>query len=119
MSEIVGMKLTNGETILGSVIDEGQIQTVVANPITVKYLWDDVPPTIFATPSCPLAYGESAMSVVRSHIVCLFRPSESLLEYYNNSLKGIMSADDEEEGLQEELEYSTEVMTANNDGTVH
>jgi|SRR6056300_267986 hypothetical protein len=117
MSEIVGMKLSSGETILGSIIDEGEVQTVLANPITVKYLWDDVPPTIYATPSCPLAYGETAMSVVRSHIVCLFRPCETLLEYYHNSLENILNADDEEETL-EDLEVPP-VMTANNDGTVH
>ena len=117
MSEVIGMKLTNGETLLGIIVQETEIQTVIKNPITIKYLWDEIPPTIYATPSCPLAFGETHISLVRHHIVGLFRPSETLLEYYTNSIQNILETDEDEVDL-EDLEIS-DMMSANTEGTVH
>lgn len=116
--KLVVIKLTNGETVMGNILKEAETETVVHNPITLKYLWDDVPPTLYATPTCALTFEESHIAIVRGQIVALYRPSKTLVQYYTESVGRILSEDDEDEIELEDLEVNP-LMGANTGGMVH
>lgn len=119
MKQLVGIKLSSGDTILGYVVNETETDTTIHNPLMIKYLWDDVPPTIYATPFCPLTYSnESFANLVRRNIVAVFKPSDMLEEYYINAIENVLKGEDEELDELEEFEVSPQ-MQSNTSGIIH
>lgn len=122
MKSLVALRLSNSETVIGTVVDENEEQTTLFNPVTLKYMWDELPPTIYATPYAPLQYDDNVVAFNRRQIVSVFKPSEKLIEYYENTLDGIQNSDDEDAEQYDDTDAFLDAQSAfgiDDDGKVH
>ena len=101
------LKLTNGETIMTSVIETKGNNLKVLNPLEIRtqtYSADDDHMNLVAYQWMPMTEDENYMYVNLSHIVAMSNATDELAEYYYSAIKRILFPKEAEEKMIEEKE---------------
>jgi len=127
------IKLTNGDTIVGKIVNETDLHLSIENPLQVRMTYETIYPTLVATYWIPLSVGGEIVDVRQAHIVIVADVHEDVKGYYERTLTRLSEARQNEdvqeietgEGLHRDsnktdletmLEYIRYQASANNSG---
>lgn len=126
------IKLTNGDTIVGKIVNETDKHLSIEDPLEVRMSYADRYPSLVASYWIPLSEGGEIVDIRQGHVVVISDVNEEVKGYYERTLtrlsdkrhESIQEVDDpynntlekDNEDLQALIDYINYRKSANNGG---
>lgn len=126
------IKLTNGDTIVGKIVNETDKHLSIEDPLEVRMSYADRYPSLVASYWIPLSEGGEIVDIRQGHVVVISDVNEEVKGYYERTLtrlsdkrhESIREVDDpynntlekDNEDLQALIDYINYRKSANNGG---
>lgn len=107
-------KLFNGDEVIGKIKGESDHFVTVEEPFIIMYDYDDTGKNSHVTMSKYMPFGETnTITIRKTHITSLQRPSKDAAEYYQTCKKMFEAADDTGQDSMTKEEYQEYVKMFN------